>query len=133
MNQRTILLLVMVISGSISIAIHLQEVFGMKDSGWFDNRDFYKEINKMDMFDKYPYDSPTITIKLIPLSSSEHEYKLTYGKQSKHIKLSDDTKKVNFDVDGKKKVCLLDLDNGFEKCKKFKSYDDKNIMEFYIQ
>jgi hypothetical protein len=134
MNQRTILILV--ISISILATIAINESFAEKKS-WFDARNFYKEINKMDMFDKYPYDSPELTVKIINLGEPiTDRYLISYMGHNEIIKpkkWNDDEYKTKFDVGKHKKVCLINIDTEVKKCKSFESFDDKSEMVFYIR
>jgi hypothetical protein len=134
MNQRTILLLV--IAFSILAAIALNNAHAEKKQ-WFDARNFYKEINKMDMFDKYPYDSPQLTVKIVNLGAPiTDRYLLEYMGHNEIIKSKEwkkDSYKTKFDVGKHTKVCLINIDTEVKKCKSFESFDEKSSITFYIR
>ena len=132
MNQRFILLTIIIVSAIATIA--LNEASADKGTGWFDARNFYKKIRSMDIFESYPYDSPTLTIKIVNTGKvTNDKFLVEYASHSKIIKVKDDVK-LKFDIDSdKRKVCMTELKTDFEKCKKFDSYDDKNSITFYIR
>jgi len=138
MNQRIILIIV--IAFSMLATILFNNVYAEKT--WFDARNFYKEINKMDMFDKYPYDSPIVTVRIINVGEYEvdSDFIITYGSYSEYVKAKefkdDDKAKVTFNLEnGKKRVCVLEIDDGdgTELCKKFVAHDNDNPVNFYIK
>ena len=135
MNQRYILLTVIIVSAIATIA--LNEANADKEgTGWFDARNFYKKIRSMDIFESYPYDSPTLTVKIVNTGSpTKDKFLVEYASHSKIIKIKDDETKLKFDIDSKdkRKVCMTELKTDFQKCKKFDSYDDKNSITFYIR
>lgn len=138
MNQQRIILIFVVVT-SVLIGIAIQEASALKDSKkWFDARNFYKEINKMDMFDKYPYEAPELTIKIVNTGSKITEkYYLEYMNHNQIIKpkeFKNDKYTTEFPIDNsKRKVCLSSIDSSFKKCKNFESFDDKSTITFYIR
>ena len=138
MNQRIILIAVIITSALIGIMF--QNVFALKDSGWYDARDYYKKINKMKMFDDYPYKQAKLTVKVIHVSDKKitRDFVVQYGKDTLFLDHKEfkkkDTAKVTFYIDEeeKDKVCMMSFADNYEKCKKFVSRDDKNTVTFYI-
>ena len=138
-RQRILLILTIVISASIAIVI--QEAQALKDTNWFDNRDFYEKIDDMHMFDKYPYGYPELTVRLVVDEKNRKHVPdiiVEYGSQSEFIEgkefRGDSKAKVSFDVDeGKKKVCFIVIGHDYSECKKFKSYEDRNEVTFYLR
>jgi len=138
MNQRIILIFVIIVSALIGIMF--QNVFALKDSNWFDARDYYKKIDKMKMFDDYPYEQAKLIVKVIHVSDKkiERDFVVQYGKDTLFLSQKEfkkkDTAKVTFyiDTDEKDKVCMMSFADNYEKCKKFVSRDDKNTVTFYI-
>jgi hypothetical protein len=119
------------------IGIIFQNVYADKSKAWFDPRNFYKEINKMDMFDKYPYDSPQLTVKIVNLGEPiTDRYLISYMGHNEIIKAKEwkkDSYKTKFNVGKHTKVCLINIDTEVKKCKSFESFDDKSEMVFYIR
>lgn len=140
MNQQRIILLFVLVT-SVLIGIAFQEVFALKDSNWFDARNFYKKIDKIDTFDSYPYKDSKIVVKVIHVGDKKinRDFVVQYGKDTlviehKEFKKDKETK-VSFyiDDDEKKKVCMMSFDDMYQKCKKFNYNGDTAKLTFYIQ
>ena len=138
MNQRIILIMVVIVSAAIGIIF--QNAFAMKDSGWFDNRDFYKKVKNLDIFDDYPYKESKITVKVIHVSAKpiKRDFIVQYGKdtlviEGKEFK-KDKEAKVSFYIDDeeKKKVCMVSYKDNYQVCKKFHYDGDNSKVTFYI-
>ena len=139
MNQQRIIL-VSVIAVSVLIGITFQEVFALKDSNWFNAKDFYKKIRSIDIFDDYPYEESKVNVKVIHVSDKpiKRDFIVQYGKdtlviEGKEFK-KDKEAKVSFYIDDgeKKKVCMMSYKDNYEVCKKFHYDGDNSKVTFYI-
>lgn len=139
MNQRIILILVIVVSASITLLFN--NVYADKGSGWFDSRNFWNKVNNMDMFENYPYDSPMVKVHVIVDDYVDSkvipDILVQYDKEEKKIKSKqfkkDNAGEIEFKVDdGAKKVCIMAIGYDWKDCKKFKSYDEENEVFFYL-
>ena len=138
MNQRIILVSVIVVSVLIGIAF--QEVFALKDSNWFNARDFYKKVKDLDIFDDYPYHDSKVVVKVIHVSDKpiKRDFIVQYGKDTlviEHKEFKKDNKaQVSFYIDDgeKKKVCMVSYKDNYEVCKKFRYDGDNPKVTFYI-
>lgn len=135
-QQRITLIFIIVVSAIATIAIN--EVDASKGTGWFDNRDFYKKVKSLDVFDEYPYEKEKLTVKVVHVSDTKikRDFIVQYGKDTLVIEKKefkkDKNAKVQFyiDDDEKNKVCMMSFADEYEKCKKF---NDKRTVTFYIQ
>ena len=139
MNQQRIVLL-FVVAVSLLVGIVLQDAFALKDSGWFNSRDFYKKVKNLDIFDDYPYKESKINVKVIHVSDKpiKRDFIVQYGKDTvviEHKEFKKDKEaKVSFYIDDeeKKKVCMMSYKDNYEVCKKFHYDGDNSKVTFYI-
>jgi hypothetical protein len=138
MNQRLLLLVAIIIISALA-TIAINNIYAEKYN-WFNAKNFYKEVNKMDMFDEYPYDSPQLTVKIKHVgepTTTNHKkgdkYLIEYMNHNEVFKLKDGKYKTKFSVGDSKKVCLMHIDTEFKKCKKFESFDDSSTITFFIK
>ena len=139
MNQRIILITVVIVSAAIGIIF--QNVYADKGNGWFNARDFYKKVKNLNIFDDYPYKESKINVKVIHVSDKpiKRDFVVQYGKdtlviEGKEFKKDKETK-VSFYIDDeeKKKVCMVSYKDNYQVCKKFVYNGDKDSkITFFI-
>lgn len=138
-NRR--LLLIATVAVSFLIAIVIEEVSALEESGWFNSRDFYKKVKNLDIFDDYPYEQSKLVVKVMHVSAQpiKRDFIIQYDKTTlflDHKEFKKDSEaKVTFIIedDSKKKVCMMSYADNYEKCKKFVYNGDKDAkITFYI-